>query len=139
MTANELLRYEIDQVGFQIRACLDDMPEAGMDAPCGPGAMSPRDLLEHMCEAYVALIASCQGKKHEWGSFSVSDKSTDNLKSTYFTTREQAVEAVLAKDDDASIKHAYDFVVGHDNYHVGQFVLSRLQVQPDWNSYAIYG
>lgn len=139
MNAKELLSYEIDQCGAQIRACFSGMPESGMDTPCGPGAMSPRDLLEHLAEAYTALIASCRGEKHEWGSFSIPDKTTDNLIATVFSLRDQAVAAVLAKEDDASLKHGYDFIVGHDNYHVGQFVLSRLQVQPEWNSYEIYG
>jgi hypothetical protein len=139
MTASDLLRFEIDNVGHMLTACLDGMPEAGMDTPCGPGAMTPRDLLEHLGEAYVALVASCRGDKHSWGTFRIADKSSENLKKEFFRLRAEAITAVLAKGDDASLKHAYEFVVGHDNYHVGQLVLSRLQVQPDWNHYAIYG
>ena len=110
-----------------------------MDTPCGPGAMPPRDILEHLSEAYTALIASCNGEKHEWGSFSISDKATENLVATFFALRDQATAALLAKDDDDSLKHGYNFIVGHDNYHVGQLVLSRLQAQPDWNHYEVYG
>lgn len=101
--------------------------------------MTPRDILEHLCEAYVALLAYTKGEKHEWGSYAIADKSTDSVLATYRECRKNAVDAIMAKDDETSVKHAYDFIVGHDNYHVGQLVLSRRQAEPDWNSYAIYG
>lgn len=101
--------------------------------------MSPRDILEHLAEAYTALIASCKGEKHAWGSFVIPDKSSANLVKVFTLIRNEAVETALAHEDEATLKHVYDYIIGHDNYHVGQLVLSRLQAEPDWNSNAIYG
>lgn len=139
VTAKELLKYELDQAGKQIEACLDGMPEAGYSAKCSQNGMTTIEILEHFCEAYTALAAACQGEKYEWGSFAIEDKSAANVTGVFRELRAKAVDACLKGDDDASLQHAYDYVVGHDNYHVGQLVLLRLQVQPDWNSYAIYG
>jgi hypothetical protein len=139
MTALELLGYECDQTRDQIHRCLEGMDEKAMDTPCTEGGMTPREMLEHMCEAYQALITTQAGGKHDWGSYSIADKSTANIRKTFDDLRAKAVETVLADGSDDQMKHGYDFIVGHDNYHVAQLVHSRLKAQPDWNSYAIYG
>ena len=138
MTAKELLKYELDQVGKQIDVCLKGMSEQGFDTKCSPAGMTPREMLEHLCEAYLALAAHAKGEKYEWGSFAIEDKSTDNVLATFRDLRSKAVEAALGGDEDEAMRNAYDYIVGHDNYHVSQLVLSRLQVEPEWNSYEIY-
>ena len=139
MTTVELLEYELGQSAKQIDACIEGMAEEGFDAKCNPQAMSPREILEHLSEAYVAFAAAMKGEEHEWGSFSIPDKSTANVKSVFRDLRAKAASAALASDDEKTAKAAYDYLIGHDNYHVAQLVLTRLQVEPGWDSYAIYG
>lgn len=139
MTTNALLEYEITEVGNQIEACLKGLPEPGMDMKSGPTGMTPREILEHLGEAYQAVATVRAGGKHEWGSFRIEDKSTENLLRVYREKRAAAVGSVLNGDDDEAHKVAYDYIIGHDNYHVSHLVASRLQAEPDWNPYSIYG
>ena len=138
MTAKEFLEYELTQSGKQIEACLNGLGEDGFDSKCAPIAMTPREILEHLAEAYQAFIAASKGEEHQWGSFQVEDKSTSNLKQVFADTRSQAVAAALSNEGDKTAKAAYDYIIAHDNYHVAQLVLTRLQLEPDWDSYAIY-
>ncbi|HVT14154.1 MAG TPA: hypothetical protein VHE55_17970 [Fimbriimonadaceae bacterium] len=138
MTGKELLQYEIEQVGKQIDACLDGMSDAAFHSPCAPNGMTPCQILEHLSEAYVAFAAVSKGEKHSWGSFSVHDKSKENLEKVFRECRDAASKAALAGEDDETQKHAYDYIIGHDNYHVGQLVLGRMSVELSWNGEAIY-
>lgn len=138
MTGKSLLEHEMTQSGNQLSACLNGMSEAAMDMPCSPVGMTPRAILEHLCEAYEAFILSCKGGTYNWGSFAIPDKSTENVKAVFTELRNRAVTSALESDDETNQKHAYDYIVAHDNYHVAQLVLSRLQVEPEWDSYSIY-
>lgn len=138
MTARDLIEFELNGVGRQIEACLAGMDEAAMDTKCSPVGMTPREMIEHLGEAYQAFVTTSRGEKHEWGSYRVADKSTENLKRVVFGLRAEAVAIAAERDDEKSLHAAYEYIVGHDNYHVGQLVLARLQVEPDWDSYSIY-
>ena len=138
MNAKELLEYEMSQVGKQIEACLDGMSEECMDSKCSPVGMTPREMLEHLCDAYEAHAATMRGEKYNFGSFVIADKSTDNLRNVFRAQRAKAVGVALSGDDDKSLHEGYDYIVGHDNYHVGQLCLCRVQSDPSWDYYAIY-
>jgi hypothetical protein len=139
MNTRELLQYEIGQVGKQLEACFNGMSEAAFDTKCSENAMTPREIIVHLAEAYLAFMAVARGEKHNWGSFTVEDKTTSNLLSVFRDIRTKAVEMALASDDEAVSKEAYDYIIGHDNYHVGQLVQSRTLVDLDWDTNAIYG
>ena len=128
----------MNQAGRQIEVCLDGMSEAGLDTKCTPMGMTPREMLEHLSDAYEAYLTQLKGEKYDFGSFLIEDKSTENMKTVFKGQREKAVSAALEGDDDKAIRSAYDYLVGHDCYHVSQFVFCRLQAEPDWDSYAIY-
>src|SRR5690349_7243770 len=126
MTGNELLKYQLDQVGKQIDACLAGMSETAYATKCASNGMSPAEIRAHL------------GEKYEWGSFAIHDKSRSNVEKVYRDLRGSAIAAALSSDTDESQKSASEYLVGHDNYHVGQLVLARLLIEPDWDSYAIY-
>lgn len=138
MTGKELLQYQLEQVGKQLDACLDGISDTAFNTKCAPNGMAPGEILEHLCEAYQAFVAHTTGEKHSWGTFSIHDKCADNLKKVFHEMRAAAVAAALAGEDEDRQKGAYDYIIGHDNYHVGQLVLARLQVEFDWDSNAIY-
>lgn len=137
MTVAELVAYEVDNTGFQLRQTLAGFPEAAMDTKLCPTGMTAKDMVEHLCEAYEAVLAEVAGKQHEWGSYSIPDKSWANIMSTFEATRQKAGQAVTS-DDEKLAKLAHDYMVAHDAYHVGQLVLMRLEAEPDWNFLAIY-
>lgn len=138
MTGKELLEYEMNQAGRQINVCLEGMSEAGFDTKCTPVGMTPREMLEHLSDAYEAFLVHLKGEKYDFGSFVIKDKSTENIKAVFSAQRDKAVAAALAAEDDQAVQSAYDYLVGHDCYHVSQLVFCRLQSEPDWDSYAIY-
>jgi hypothetical protein len=137
MTAKELLAFEIENVGGQLRGALAGLPEALQDTKLCEGGMTPREAVEHLAEAYVATVANAKGEKYEWGSFTIEDKSWDNLISVFWSARQKATEAVLV-DEETALKSGYDYIVAHDAYHVGQIAALRIGNEPGWDSYAIY-
>jgi hypothetical protein len=137
MTAQELLQYEIDGVGFQLHAIIDTMPSSVQDEKLTDGGMSPKEMLGHVAEAYHATCAHCKGETHEWGSYSVGDQTWDGLLKNFWTERDAAAKAALGGDEKA-VKAGYDYIVSHDSYHVGQLALLRMKHDSTWDPYSIY-
>ncbi len=101
--------------------------------------MSPRQHATHLSEAYVAAVKHAKGEKHDWGSYQPAGSTWDAVLQDWRTRRAEAVEALLGAGDDESLKSASDYIVGHDHYHVGQMCSVRLNLNPQWNAYSIYG
>jgi uncharacterized damage-inducible protein DinB len=137
MTALELLKYEIDEAGAQIERSMDGLEEKDADYRVADHAMSFRELVIHLCDVYKAIPTQLAGTEYDWGSFIPPSSEWPALLSTMRSMRVEAVNEVLA-DDEAKLKAGAGFLVGHDNYHVGQVVTTRLGLQPEWNSYSIY-
>ncbi|MBX3120239.1 MAG: DinB family protein [Fimbriimonadaceae bacterium] len=137
--SHEHLKYALDQTKMQIEKVFEGFPEADLDAKLHDGAMSPRETLEHLCECYQAVLTDTEGGKHDWGSFSIADKSFANLLKQRDAMRAQAVEAALNEDDEHAAMYGFNYIALHDAYHVGQIVQLRLKLNPDWNAYEIYG
>ena len=138
MTATELVRFQLDDAGYQLNSCLEPMTEEQLDTKVTPKSLTPREVVEHLCEAYLAFIAEMEGQKHEWGSFSISDKSKQNLVETFHEIRGRATTAACAGDDEKRLKSAYLYLTAHDTYHVWQLCLVHLNTNPDWDPYSIY-
>ncbi len=138
MTANEMVQYEIKHIAGQLRAVSEGMPEAGQDFSFTKEGMTPRQMLEHLCEAYDAVPDVAAGRNHEWGKFEAPDKSWAGLKKTLWDLRRKATEAVKDANNDKLAETAHDYIVVHDAYHVGQMALIRMHVDPDWDPHSIY-
>ena len=138
MTAAELTRYQLEDSGFQLERCLEHLTEGQLDARAAPQGMSARDMVEHLCEAYQAFVASAEGKKYSWGTFSIQDKSKENLLKTFREERQRAVQAAMTRTDEKDLKNAYAYLTAHDAYHVGQLCLVNLAANPSWDPYSIY-
>ena len=138
MTATELLQDQMEDAGFQLSKVLEGMPEEAMDKKVTDGSMSPREQVAHLCEAYEAFKVNASGGKYEWGTYKAPATETAALVREFKAQRDDAVHQALSNPNPESIKHAHEYILGHDYYHVGQMCLARLAVQPDWNAYAIY-
>lgn len=138
MTAQELLKMQLDDAGFQLTKSVEGLSEQGMDHRTTRDAMSPREALEHLGEAYEAFLVKSEGRDYEWGTYKIEDKSTPSLLKAFQEQREKAVNAALSTDDPEKVRSAHMFILGHDYYHVGQICQARLAAEPGWNPYAIY-
>lgn len=135
MTIRDFQQHTMDDVGYQLDKVLEGMSDEHFDFKVCEAAMTPAEIIEHLCEAYQAIITETMGGTHEWGSFSIEDKSPANLKAQLKTMRARARQAALDSDN-PKLGHAY--VTAHDAYHVGQLALIRLQTDSSWDPYSLY-
>jgi len=138
MTSQAFLIYATDHIGGQLKAASDGIPDEVQDKKLCEGGMSPREILEHLCEVYQAVLTEAAGGKHDWGTFAVADKSWLHLNATLWSMRGKAVAAVTAEETDALAKIGCDYIITHDAYHVGQLALIRIQHESGWDPYSIY-
>ena len=128
----------LESSGLHFAKALDGMPEEGIDRKLTPDGMSPREMLEHLCECYLAYLDLAEGRKHDWGSYRAPEKATGPLTSTWKDLRTRAVGVALASKDPEVRENAIHYIALHDEYHVGQLCLIRLLAEPGWNADSIY-
>jgi len=138
MTANQMVQREIVNIGGQLRAVSEGMPDAGQDFKFTAEAMTPRQMIEHLCEAYTAVLNIASGREHRWGEYQAEDKDYGKLLLTMWDLRRQAAAAVKDDSSDKLAETGYDYIVAHDAYHVGQMALVRMHVDPAWDPHSIY-
>jgi len=138
MTARELLVKQIEDVSYQLAKVLEGLTEEQLDVKFTPSAMTIREQAEHLCEVYTAVDTVFQGKEHSWGSYTVEDKSWANLTSLLTSLRSKAIEWVTSSEEDKVLLRGAGFIVGHDNYHVGQIASVRIATDPSWDPFSIY-
>jgi uncharacterized damage-inducible protein DinB len=138
MSIQTLLNLALKDTRFQVDQVFEGIDENLADLRCLPKAQSPRETLEHLCEACHALILFTQGKDYQWGTYHLQDKSLNNLRSTYSQLRSE-VESLASKvqSEEKAIKFL-DYITNHESYHVGQLCLMRMQSTPSWDPYLIY-
>ncbi|CAN5515896.1 hypothetical protein BH11ARM1_BH11ARM1_06330 [soil metagenome] len=117
--------------------CFGGFSEATADQTFG-NLMSPRDQIIHLIACSRATEDFCNGKEVDWNSYGVDDTDWDSLLSQFSAQRAKAVSAIDPAKEDAYM-HIYGFLAAHDSYHAGQLVALRLSLDPEWNSYEIYG
>jgi hypothetical protein len=135
MTTNELLKYQIDDAGFQLNKVFEGV-DSSLDERLTEHAMSPREIAAHLGECYTAVITETSGGKHEWGTYSPSTTEWPALWNEVMELRGRASAAALSSNDWE--KHASAFIPAHDYYHVGQMAMLRLTKDPGWDPYSIY-
>lgn len=139
MTAKELLRYQLDDALYQLEKVLEGLDGSHVDGKPIATAMSLRETVVHLAEAYTAAKKQSVGEKHSWGTFTLPSDNWHELVERFFALRAEAVEAALGmEDEDAGVKEAHSFILAHDYYHVGQIAAIRLSMNREFDTYAIY-
>ena len=138
MNSPEFLKKICDLEEGHVKRVVEGLSEAELDATPLTGMMSAREQLAHLCECYVAFSKEAKGEKHEWGTFQVQATDGPSLMAEWKQLRDSAVDAAVTSEDPKMWVEAVSFIQNHDEYHVGQLCAMRLQMQPDWNPYAIY-
>jgi len=136
MTDKELLSQQIDDAGYQLEKVFEGIEDASLDFRLTEHAMTPRELLSHLSECYVATVAAAEGKEHAWGTYTAPDTSWPAIWNNTKDLRAKATTAALGAEDFAM--KASGLMVGHDYYHVGQMCAIRLVKDPSWDAYSIY-
>lgn len=124
--------------GHKLRAAFEGFPDAGLDTRLTPQSMTPRQIAEHLCDCYLAFEDALQGKKHEWGAYKAKGSSSEELLQEMMSLRGAAVEKALASTEVKHKLEALEYIPLHDEYHIGQLCLLRLEADPEWKFDSIY-
>lgn len=133
------LNTQMETVGAQVRATFEGLEESQYDFQAHAAMMTPRQMISHLCECYVAVTKMTKGEEHSWGTYTPDATTGAELRSTWESERATAVSALAAWDSEKADEEATGFIVLHDAYHVGQMCTIRLAIDPEWNAYSIYG
>lgn len=136
---NALLLAALKDARQQVAACYQDAPDGFADVRITPEAMTPAQMIGHLNECYIAVEKEAKGERHEWGTYDAGGKSLAELVAEWEARHAEVTAKAEGGVSLEVAKAILSFVILHNAYHVGQLVLARLQVQPDWNVYAIYG
>lgn len=138
MTAKDLALYGLESSGYQIEKVFEGIPDADWERALTSDGMTPRQMLEHLCECYTAYLKHAKGEQHNWGTYKAPDNSVEGLRAEQRKLRAECKAIVEGSHDPDALTSAMDYLVLHDPYHVGQMALLRLQIDPNWNAYSIY-
>ena len=140
MDAKTLLISLVDDAGGQLSRLLEGFPAEQGDAKIFDGAFSMNEALLHLAEVYRAAVAHMDGATWEWGSYEAPGEGFEAAKAAWIGERQVVRAAIEARFEEPKVQEAASmYVIGHDYYHVGQLVSLRLFLDPNWNSYVIYG
>ncbi len=139
MSEFSALQFALDQSGKQIAAVFSGLDREALQSKPIPQLMSPYEQLEHLCECYQAYETVAKGGEYSaWGSYRIPvDGQADPIE---FLLKARASAAIIAAADQSEegVRHAFDYLVLHEAYHVGQMCPIRLALDPSWNAYSIY-
>jgi uncharacterized damage-inducible protein DinB len=138
MTTQELLIFQIQVTANQIERALDGLNDSDLQHKLSEPCMNMSSILEHLCECRVAFLTESVGNKHSWGTYEAPDRSLAGLRSTLRDLTNKTIEIVKSDGSDEVLKHASDFLVLHDAYHVGQLCATRLSFDREFDPYSIY-
>lgn len=139
MELKDALTYQLESSAFQVDKVLEGLPDDKWDAKLRDDAMSPKEIVAHLTECYVATQKDMAGQEHEWGTFAPTATTPDGLVTEMHSERKKAWEAIVSQPGEKAVKAATQFIVLHDAYHVGQLATLRISLDPEWNAYSIYG
>lgn len=128
--------HAIETTARQLEACWAGLRPEQWDAAPLPTVLSPRQLAQHLCDAYRGGIAALKGEQYNWGSFALPE-GADPVQ-TWRSERAAAIEAIREADPEKATHVALEYLALHDAYHVGQLCAVRLAIDPEWDAYLIY-
>lgn len=138
MDAITLAIHSVNAAAGQIERGLGGLEDKDWEMKINENTMSPRQMVGHLIECRIACIKSMKGQEHEWGTYSAEGDAAALMKQLRDET-DHTLQQLAESPTDENIKHVMDFLALHDAYHVGQIVSLRLTLDPNWNSYVIYG
>lgn len=139
MDAQAFVLQQMNDALTQVTACFAGAPASYYDVKITSQAFTPAETLAHFSECYLAFEKSLTGEEHAWGTYEPADTAPEALMADFQRRHAAAVQVLSGSPSDEVLKHASAYLTAHDFYHVGQLVLARLEVEPEWSHYSIYG
>ncbi len=136
MHARDFLLKALQDAENQLVQAIAGLDSQAAETRTNPESMTIREQIAHLAEAAVATLAAYEGREHEWGTFDPADRSWSGVKHEWRETRARAVAAL--PEDESAAWTAYQLLVAHDYYHVGQIAAARRALHPEWDTYSIY-
>lgn len=137
MNAKDLILGQFDTMRKQLEAVLDGFPEDAVGRRFPTISLAPIEAVEHLCDAYSGYLANDR-RNYRWGSYRLLSSDWESALKELWLVRGQAREAVQNSNDDAFIALAFDYVMAHDAYHVGQLAACRMACDPKWDPESLY-
>lgn len=140
MEASAVVLAQLEEVGGQLERCVEGLSAQNWSYSVNPHAMTAAQMFRHLSECCVAFQKSLSGDEHQWGSYTVDSDDPEEIMKIWKEERKKAVDGLAAADATPEmLMNASHYLVMHDAYHVGQLVTLRLTINPQWDSYSIYG
>jgi uncharacterized damage-inducible protein DinB len=134
MTAQDLMRFQLQHTAKMVDVVLNAFDDETQNAQSHDQAMNVRDMVIHMSDCYAAFVTE---GSYAWGSFEPSGTAFASLREEMATLRASAY-AKCETDDEATLKKAFDYLIHHDQYHLGQLVTVAISVKQDFDAHAMY-
>lgn len=137
MERREIILSQFETVGRQLAAVLEGFPGPGLHSKLSEPMMTPMEMVEHLCDCYSAYTSPDPGK-YGWGSYKLSASDLQGALSELAGMRSKAKDLILTAEDPDTVMHAFDYVIAHDAYHVGQLAACRMACDPSWDPFSLY-
>jgi hypothetical protein len=137
MNTKALILGQFDTMRKQLEAVLEGFPEDAVGRRFPTINLTPLEAVEHLCDTYSAYL-SVDRRSYRWGSYRLSNSDWESVLTEFWSVRGQAREAVRSSNDDAFVALAFDYVMAHDAYHVGQLAACRMACDPEWDPESLY-
>lgn len=128
--------HAMESTARQLEACWAGLSNEDWERSPVATLRAPREVVEHLCDAYRGGVAALNGESYDWGSYSLPE-GADPV-TIWREERAKATNAILAGDPEKATHIAMEYVALHEAYHVGQLCAVRLALDPDWDAYSIY-
>jgi uncharacterized damage-inducible protein DinB len=140
MNSRDLILSGLAKVNVQVERVFEAMPPEIWNARLSDEAMTPLETLEHLCHVIFAFSTEvATGEPFDWDTeFATGMKDPVELWDRFVADRARAVTMVSGSSDDEVFARAFDYLILHEAYHVGQMAQLRITMEPDWNPYSLY-
>lgn len=137
MTAKQTLLSQFDTMTKQLNAVIAGFPEQAANKTLEGISMTPVQMVEHLCDCIQAYKAPDKSA-YAWGSFKLADPSVTGALTTLNAERATVRTFIESATDEKTLAHAFDYLMAHDAYHVGQLAACRMASDPDWDNMSLY-
>lgn len=139
--SQSLAKKVLDTSGFQVSQVFAGLKDEDWQRRLLPDTMSPQEVILHLTECCKAALhrVTQESDFDGWGKTVMSGSTPEKWIEEFNACRAQAISAGLEEDSERNQEILMDLLSLHEAYHVGQLCTLRLQIDPSWNYYSIYG
>ena len=122
-----------------LKQSIAGVPESIVNEKVHPSMRSIREQVIHLTECYLATMAAVNGAEYSWGAYQPGDVTFADLEADRKRLRSEAVDMLLTTGEEEDLRHGLNYIILHDQYHIGQIASTRQVFEPEWSSYVLYG